>query len=82
MRFQRADHDVLKAKAMWILVRSNQRDSFTAGNSQYQSAFLNSSKMIAARDDAHLMPDRRQLNREIAAYSTSAKDAKFHTGRR
>src|SRR3984957_10682457 len=69
MRFKGTNHDVLKTKPLWVLVRCD---------SQYQSALLNGLKMIAARDDAHVVPGSCQFNGEIAANCTSAINAEFH----
>ena len=78
MRFQGANHAVLKPKAPWILVCSDLRDFFTSADSQSQSALLNRLEMIAACNDAHVVPGSRQFNGEIAANRTSTKYAKFH----
>jgi hypothetical protein len=54
------------------------RDFFASSDSQYQSALLNGLEMIAARDDAHVVPGSRQFNGEIAANRTRAIYAEFH----
>ena len=78
MRFQGTNHDVLKTKALWVLVRSDLRDFFASSDPQYQSALLNGLEMIAARDDAHVVPGSCQFNGEISANRTSAIYTEFH----
>lgn len=78
MRFKGTNHDILKTKPLWVLVRSDLRDFFASCDSQYQSALLNGLKMIAARDDAHVVPGSCQFNGEIAANCTRAINAEFH----
>ena len=78
MRFQGTNHDILKSKAVWVLVRSDLRDFFASSDSQYQSALLNGLEMIAPRDDAHVVPGSCQFHGEIAANRTSAIYAEFH----
>jgi hypothetical protein len=78
MRFQRTNHDVLKTKALWVLVRSDLRDFFASSDPQYQSALLNGLEMIAARDDAHVVTGSCQFNGEVAANRTSAIYAESH----
>ena len=78
MRFKGTNHDILKTKPLWVLVRSDLRDFFASFDSQYQSPLLNGLKMIAARGDAHVVPGSCQFNGEIAANCTSAINAEFH----
>src|ERR1700736_2202962 len=78
MRFQGTNHDVLKTKALGVLVRSDLRDFFASSDSQYQSALLDGLEMIAACNDAHVVPSSRQFNGEIATNRTSAINAEFH----
>ena len=78
MRFKGANHDILKTKPLWVLVRGDLRDFFASCDPQYQSALLNGLKMIAARDNANVVPGSCQFNGELAANRTSAINAEFH----
>src|SRR5580698_6836439 len=78
MRFKGTNHDILKTKPLWVLFCGDMRDFFASRDSQYQSALLNGLKMIAARDDAHVVPGSCQFNGQIAANCTSAINAEFH----
>jgi hypothetical protein len=78
MRFKGTNHDVLKTKPLRVLVRGDLRDFFASCDSQYQSALLNGLKMIAPRNDAHVVPGSCQFNGDIAANGASAINAEFH----
>ena len=78
MRFKGANHDILKTKPLGVVVGGEMRDLFASSDSQYQSALLNGLKMIAARDDAHIVPGSCQFHGEIATNCTSAINAEFH----
>ncbi len=78
MRFQGTNHHVLKTKAPRILVRRDLRDFFASPDAQYQSTLLNGFEMIAARNNAYVVPSSRQFNGDIAANRTRAKYAEFH----
>ena len=80
MRFKGTNHDILKTKPLWVLLRGDVRDCFAPCDSQYQSALLNGLEMIAARDNTYVVPGSCQFNGEIAANCTGAINAEFHMG--
>src|ERR1700679_1279423 len=81
MCFKRADYKILRTEGAWIVSGCDMGDFFFARNHQLQAAFLNGLKMRTARDDANFMTRLRELNGEISADRTCAKDTKLHASR-